>query len=294
MKYGCALLLLLTAAPLHAQERQVFEDIRPGATITLKPDKAYILFRSYIPAGMTPMEPVFLREPGASEIAGYETARRAAFEAEKPKADRKRAEIIEANAVAARGGGKPKPVPPELTIDTFVFAYRGATNVVAARYDHAYAPGKVERLNLVEATPGTYVLLGVNNENAYELRSCLCFGTVSFTAAPGMITDMGYVLADRMEQVSTIPELRPVTGRKVGPVLLRTEVAIRPYAEGMPLPAALAGLPRAAADYRAVGKFHNKFAAFATRLVAMPGVLAYDTDRAIDLKAEPSRTSPTP
>lgn len=161
-------------------------------------------------------------------------------------------------------------------------------NVFKTNSKQPFVKGAVESVFLVDVQPGTYVFLGPNFHGAVSLATCWCFGTVKFVARAGAITDMGYILIDRIDKVSAIPELAGVTGNreKISPDQLRMAGAIRPYSEGMPVPEPIAHLIRIAADYRAVGKFPNKFAYSINRLAAIPGVLAYDEDRVIDVKAE--------
>jgi hypothetical protein len=243
MKYGFAILaLLLTSVAAQAQRDADRHEYKPGEAVTLRPDRAYILLRTYLPGGDMRSMPVFLRVPAADALAA------------------------------------PAQAPD------------GQNWFVAAK---TYEKSQTERVSLVETVPGTYLILGAGFSVDGALMTCFCFGTVKFVAAPGVITDLGYVLGDWMDRSSAIPELRAVTGSKVNPDMRPIAATVRPYAEGMWLPPAIAGLARVAADYRAVPKFRNSFAYFVNRLAPVPGVLAYDGDRAIDMKASgPAKEKP--
>jgi hypothetical protein len=66
-------------------------------------------------------------------------------------------------------------------------------------------------------------------------------------------------------------------------------VAIRPAGSTADVPAAIAALPRVAADYRAVPPFFNYTGAPLSRIAPLAGVIDYDKDgRVIDLKAAPA------
>ena len=161
-------------------------------------------------------------------------------------------------------------------------------NVFGANPDRPVFKVGRDRTFLVEVRPGSYVLLGLSWWAAPAMNTCFCFGTVRFPAVAGVITDMGYILSDEIGTVSKIPELAGVTGGRlnISPDTARLAGAIRPYADGMPVPPLLVALPRVSADYRAVGRFPNRIAYAINRLAPMPGVLAYDEDRVIDLKAD--------
>ena len=240
MKYVFALLALL-CLPVAAQAQSDVDwhQLRSGEAVTIRPDRAYILLRTYLPEGDMRSMPVFLRmrsAPGAQDP--YVTA-----------------------GVAA--GGR----------NWFVAS-------------KTYEKSQTERISLVETIPGTFLILGAGFSVDGALMTCFCFGTVKFAAAPGTITDLGYVLGDWMDRPSEIPELRAVTGIKVNPDMRPIASTVRPYAEGMWVPQALAGLSRVAADYRAVPKLGTGFAYFINRLAPVPGVLAYDGDRVVDVRAE--------
>ncbi|HEX8063607.1 MAG TPA: hypothetical protein VF535_10360, partial [Allosphingosinicella sp.] len=103
----------------------------------------------------------------------------------------------------------------------------------------------------------------------------------------GMVTDLGYLLASLEDRSTAIPELAgrtdPATKYRTAPAL--AAAAVRPAAPGMPVPPQLAGATIVPADYRAVGKFPNHFRTLISRLAPIPGVLGYERDRVIDVKA---------
>lgn len=160
-------------------------------------------------------------------------------------------------------------------------------NVMVVKMGRQFEDWGQERAYLLSVPPGVYIVAG---ESLYGLKAavgtCLCMGTVSFEAKAGTITDAGYILAAMDGKPTQIPELAGHTNPGADYDSRWSYVmAVRPYREGMRVPAALAALPRVPADYRAVGKFANPFGMTINRMVPIPGVLDYDEDRVIDVKA---------
>ncbi len=160
-------------------------------------------------------------------------------------------------------------------------------NLTSGRLGQFYAETATERFYLIEAEPASYVIAGQGYGTHYA-ATCYCMGTVRFVAKAGVLTDLGYLLSDDPSNLSPFPELRAVSGRgqRIDDGTNSIYVgAIRPVTADAPVPAALRGLPREPAQFRAVGKFRNSFAFLINRLAPLDGVLAYDEDRVIDLQA---------
>jgi len=151
----------------------------------------------------------------------------------------------------------------------------------------AFEKRGLERTYLIEARAGRYVLYGVAGGGLVVLSVCNCLGTVGFDAEAGLITDLGYILSDRADQRSSIAELAPETG--FGPGVNGETVLIaqtvRPPTATMPLPDALKSSTIKPARYHAVGPFIEPRALLINRMVAVPGILAYDGGKVIDVSA---------
>ncbi len=108
-------------------------------------------------------------------------------------------------------------------------------------------------------------------------------GTVEFEVKPGVVTDLGYLLAAVEIWPTLVPELVPFTNPRtkfvVSPSLIAASV--RPVQAGMPLPAPLRAVPVAPARYRAFGKFSNYFHTTISRMTPVAGVLDYKGDQPI-------------
>lgn len=260
-----SLLLAPISIAVAAKPADEFVEIKAGTAVTIRPDRAYLLFRtnSKETRVFTGINPVFLRIPTAEEMEVYEAEKRKAFA--KAEADLKK-----------RG----KPIP---SFDNFNFVYDGIQNIHPARVARALEKSEDGRVVLIEARPGTYVFYGWGQGDI--LLTCLCLGTVSFPAEAGRITDLGTLLMAGAADPSPIPELKAVTGLGAsmnGHVTLLAS-AIRPADASTARPAVLAGKPVVPARYRAVGKFVSPFTFTINRLVPIPGVLGYDRGTVLDL-----------
>ncbi len=291
MKKLLLLAALFCALPALAQKapRDMLE-IKEGAAVTLKPDKAYILFRTEKPKGTATIHPVFLRVPSSQEMARFAEAKQQAFRAAEPRLIKDREKIL-AEQAKAKASGKPfrKSVPPVPSIDNFSFNWDAVANLQNIDDDVAFVKGAGGSVYLVEAPPGEYILYGASFSGILRpgLHVCFCLGTVGFQAKAGQITDMGHFLGDQVKSLSNIPELAPESnfGPSSDPFFPLIGGTVRPARGDAAIPAALRGMPIAPAGYRAIGKYFHPGAMGINRLVPVPGVLAYDRGKVIDVKS---------
>ena len=160
-------------------------------------------------------------------------------------------------------------------------SYPKEPNWVAVAARDTYADAKGEKTYVMAVQPGTYVVA------AYGFQTSLCLGTVKFEAKAGVLTDLGTYLVVRDDKPTGFPELAAVVrGKRFMEDYVWWDIAVRPPTQSMPVPLNLASLPRALADYRAMGKFPNYFHTRISRLTPIPGVLDYDKEgNVIDVKA---------
>jgi hypothetical protein len=261
-----------------------------GAAVSIKPDKAYILFRTQRALARTGIEPVLLRVPTADEMARYDVARAAAFAKAEPKLREARAKVLAKKAAAEAAGKAFKDtVPPEPSLDNFDFAWDGAVNIENVDDGKPFIKGEAEQAYLVEAPPGEYVLYGASYGAGLfrpGLHVCFCLGSVGFAAKAGEITDLGHFLGDVVKERSGIPELAPESGfgPSSDPFLVLIGGTIRPAKPGLAVPAGIPADAVKPAGLHAVGRFFNPGAMGVNRLVPIPGVLGYDRGKVIDLK----------
>ena len=240
-----ALLALLALAAPVPAAAQAAHQLRSGEPFAPRPDTAYLLFRTDDRVMEDWFEFVFVRE------------------------------------IDPPTGGP--AAPPSLAAS---HAEAGA-NLVKTDAGRVFARTADDRTFLLAVPPGSYFLAAVGYKQLKAIGTCLCMGTVRFDARPGRVTDLGYLLASLEDRSTSIPELAkrtdPPTKYRTAPALVAA--AIRPPAPGMPVPPQLAGAAVVPADYRAVGKFPNYFRTMISRLTPVPGVLDYERDRVIDVKA---------
>lgn len=233
MRLLLALALLAAPVSLAARPPREMVEIRAGDPVSIRADRAYLLFRTVRPDGVHAFEPILLRIPSAEETA--------------------RAEV------------------------------GNVQNIDAGR---ALLRARPESVYLVEVVPGDYALYGIGWEAGPAVLSvCLCLGTVGFSAPPGVVTDLGYFLADTVHDVSRIPELRADSG--FGPSIhsgfLLAGATVRPPRPDTTVPEPLRGTEVRAVRYHAVGRFFDPAAGAINRLAPVPGVLAYDEGRVVDV-----------
>ena len=250
------LLLLLAGSPAPALARDnsdLFRPIRAGEPLTIRPDKAYLLVR--IDRRGTTQDPVILREPDAAELARYEAAKAAAF---------------------AKRGGKGG-------IESFLFDYDGPPNLFILSHGKSISSDKTQAVVLAEVRPGDYVIYGQGFGKV--LFQCHCLGTVGFTAAAGVVTDLGTYLSDDASKPSVYPELAGETN--IGPTARMDFVlfvgGLVPAGANQPLPQGINPSSVRPAQFHAVAPFVDPNVMHINRLAPIPGVLRYEGGKVIDV-----------
>ncbi|HKR63626.1 MAG TPA: hypothetical protein VJZ00_07835 [Thermoanaerobaculia bacterium] len=251
---GFAVLIASTAIAAPPKRVDDFVEIKAGTPVTIRPDRAYLLFRtnSKETRAYVGISPVFLRIPTTEEMQAYDAAKQNAARSRKPS-------------------------------DHSDFVYDEIRNIDSLRLARALEKSDDGRVMLIEALPGDYVLYGWGQ--ADMLVTCLCLGTVSFAANAGTITDLGTLLVAPAADPSPIPELKAVTGlgATMNGHVVTLASAIRVANDSTPIPAAVAGKPIVRAQYRATGKFVSPFTFTINRLAPLPGILGYDRGAVLDL-----------
>ena len=280
MRAMAALLLLAVATPASADPPAEMVQIGGGEPVTIRADRAYILFRRVRPEGVTGIEPIFMRVPTAAEMERYREARRAAFARAQPELLRRYQRRLQRDP--QRAGTPPSEA-------TFPFEFDEIANTHNIEDDPALEGGRPESVHLVEVLPGDYVLYGANFGSGFlvdALYACMCLGTVGFSVRPGEVTDLGYFMADLASDQTPIPELQSEAGLGRGATGLATPIVatMRPPNARTQAPRQLSGARVVAVEYRAVGKFFDPRAGSINRLVPVPGVLDYEGGRVIHVR----------
>lgn len=116
------LLIASTASAASPKPADDFVEVRAAAAFNLRPDRAYLLFRtnSKETRVYVGFSPVFLRIPTAEEMQAYDAAKRAAFAKAETDLKRRREELLAQKTAAERSGRRfTKAIPPVPDIDNF-------------------------------------------------------------------------------------------------------------------------------------------------------------------------------
>lgn len=275
---GRTIVVALAAAALaapalaadHVASAAIEEKDLASGKAKIDPAKGYIFFHG--PSRLTVM---LLKTPSDAERTAFESEWKDALDKAKKKYPRQLEswrQDVEFAKTHDVGKLPEKPVEPtEANFSIGELEMRMSVSI-GPLYVFAKNDGDVSYLEEVE--PGTYMVYGPVSvaPNGAGAGLCFCMGSVKFDVAPGKITNMGNFLAvhgdDRVVDVPT--GLNP------------------PTVENYDLPASLQSYANARADIHAAGKMNNFYGAMIGRMKAVPGVLGYQRDTVIDLKAPAS------
>jgi hypothetical protein len=256
MIFAAACCSLATPTSAKPDGKAEFRQMRAGEAQQLRSDRAYLLLR--LDTTVAKLSADLLRVPTTAELSAYEAARAAAY---------------------AKKGKKAAPV------DMFVFDYQGRPNLFELSAGKAVASEGKTVLAMAEVTPGEYVLYGIGYSGF--LYECLCLGTVGFTAEAGLVTDLGTMIFDSAAKPSAHPEL--VGEVDLGPSASMDyklfAVALRPKRPGDILPPSIDAARLRPANLHAVGPYPEAGTTLINRLAPIPGVLAYEEGRVIDVSS---------
>lgn len=228
----------------------------------------------------------FIRVPDAADLEEYRKARSEAFARLMTEYEKDIARWTRRKA-SLRPGEQPPEEPAKP--DEMNFAFASVEQFFASSFGPTFVFSKDGGgyAYLEALKPGTYIWYGPAflGKQGY-LGQCYCMGTVKFTVAPGVITNLGNMLfaLPRWEQDrgAPTPEIKENSG-------LNGFVIDLPQQSGpinVDLPPALAAYPSAVPEFSAVGKINNFYGQMIARIAPIDGVIAYDRDRVIDLRAQ--------
>jgi hypothetical protein len=278
LMFFLALLSSVFAASVAAEE---FVEIDGKQPVVIRPDRAYFLFR----ADSKWFAPVFLRVPTSNEITAFYAGKRAAFDKARPELEKAHeTELAKYRLAVANGRATSGAEPPPPSIENFSYFHEAAGNLQSINLGKALEKGPNSRTYLIEAVPGDYVLYGVGGTGV--MPTCLCLGTVSFSAKAGEISDLGQIYTAVAWQPSDNLLLKNETGlgASVNGHWVLPAIAIVPAKDGSMPPAMLAGKITRPVQYGAVGKFVGPPVFSINRLAPIPGILGYDRGNVIDLR----------
>lgn len=278
--------LALSTLPGTAAAQAVEEKDLLSGKVTIEPDGGYLFLR-----GPVRQVGLLLRLPDADTIAVYEKEWAEAFAKVKAKHPSKLA-VWERRARAARKKGHEywyeKPVEPtEENFSIGPIEFRGSVSF-GPQFVFAKSKEVEDYSYLTKLKPGRYAYYGpvwIAVNGGPSAGVCYCMGTVAFDVKPGVITDAGNFFLVGPGIDPDFPSASgPVTGSDAG--LYRPQGLASQYGPvAFGLPESLKKYPNEVADFRAHGKLDNVYGLTIARMPPVPGVLAYDRDRIVDLKA---------
>lgn len=229
----------------------------------------------------------FIRIADEEDIAAYQEARAAAL-ARAMEQYEKDHERWQRRMERVRAGEEAPEEPQQPTEDSFGFVSieQFFANSFGPTYVYSKDGGTYAYLEAVK--PGTYIWYGPVFYGAKQgyLGQCYCMGTIKFDVAPGVITNLGNSLfaMPRWEddKGSPVPQIKENSGLNGFVVELPQESGELDYT----LPATLASQTSVVPEFSAVGKINNFYRQMIARIAPIDGVIAYDRDRVIDLRAE--------
>jgi hypothetical protein len=281
-----AIIASATTVPAAAQDVPVFvaAQYKSKEPVTVNPELAYILYRS-----KSKLEFKFLREVDEAQRTEHEAKRKEAFAEIFSKWEKKQARYEKELANWQTKGKSykesyPKPEKPvKPTIDTIGYPAPEMFNFVTVDGGRLFEKDAPINTYLLVVKPGTYLLYGsiFDGGQGALVGTCLCMGTLKFEALPGQITDAGEIRTVVLEAMAEKKE-----GWETITVGQRNDrpIKVEPAQEGQFMPSKLAGKKVVPAVYRAGQKLPNYFGILIDRISVLPGVLAYDRDRVVDLR----------
>lgn len=274
---ACLTALLALSVPAAAQEIEAeaieLKKLADGRQ-SLSEDMGYIYVRSSARS-----QGAFIKTPDADDIAAFEAEWREEFDEAKRKYPR-RLERWQENTTLNRNPG-PKPIEP--TEETFSIGSIETRLFVGFGPQYVFDKGKLDNGEkyfdyVIQLEPGEYTYYGpMALLPAGAFGACYCMGSVKFTVEPGVITSLGnflegtWVTPDAMRQASIFASTMPPRSGEPA---------------DWTVPETLSALPAVEADLFAAGKMNNFHRAGVGRMPPVEGVLAYERDTVIDVKAK--------
>jgi hypothetical protein len=279
---------LISPSPAFAADGPPAREYKPVAdkpVAEIDPAKSYIIVQT---ESATPL--TFIRRPDKEDIDDYLRRRQEALAKAHGKWEKKQANWVRDAAAWDKGGSSrtgPRPVKPvEPTDANLAFPAIEQENMVSIGPFNRFAKEKGRSIFLHMVPPGHYAFYGPIIIAAAAGGTCLCMGSIQFEVKPGQIVNTGTMVGTWMaERAKAKAEGRPVLPISTEFPGKLTTTSWQPPAPDKVDPR-LAAFTIVPADLRASGRVPNYFGLQIDRLTPVPGVLDYDRDKIIDVKAQ--------
>jgi hypothetical protein len=274
------------AKPRDVSPKSIEEKNMAKGKFTFEPDMGYIYLH-----GATRQVGLFLKVPDQDDIDSYTKDWEEAFaKAQTKYAKKLKSWKAEADA-AKRAKIKVPEKPEEPTRENFSIGAIELRYVASFGPEYVFSKDKVadKYAYMMRLRPGTYIYHGPAFYNAQTygyMGTCYCMGSVQFEVKPGVVTDLGNFLSNAPNAAS---DVAVPTTQVIAPNTMWGATTINPRGNGgavsFGLPASLQKFTAVQADFRASGKMDNLMGLMVSRIGPIPGVLAYQRDKVVDLKA---------
>ena len=284
-----AALLAAAASPARAADGppvREYKAIADKPAAEIDPAKSYIIVQTETATPLT-----FIRRPEKEDIDDYLRRRKEALAKAHDKWVKKHANWVrDAAAWDKAGSGRTgsRPVAPvEPTDANLAFPAIEQENMVSIGPFNRFAKEKGRSVFLQMVPPGRYAFYGPVIIAAGVGGACLCMGSIQFEVKPGQIVNTGTMvgtwMAERARAKAEGRPVPPITTEFPGKL---TTTSWQPPVAGDTIDPPLAAYTIVPADLRASGRVPNYFGLQIDRLTPIPGVLDYDRDKVIDVKAQ--------
>jgi hypothetical protein len=272
-----------------------YKAIGDTKTVALDPARSYLIVQTSSASSMYSFPIAFIRRPDKADIDDYLARRKAALDKAHAKWTGKHASWVKQAADWDKlpkqdRAGQPRPAEPvEPTDLNLAFPAIEQEGIVIIGPFNRFAKANGRSTFLHAVPPGRYAFYGPINIAAAAFGTCMCMGSIEFEVKPGQIVNGGMMTINFMaERAKAKAEGRPVpkTETDLPPDMntISWEVPVAGYAVD-PRLSAYTIVP---AELHATGRIPNYYGLMIDRLTAIPGVLDYDRDRIIDVKAKPA------
>ncbi|MEO8722356.1 MAG: hypothetical protein ABI395_02380 [Sphingobium sp.] len=283
------IMISLSSSALAAPSE--FKAIGDKASVTLEPEKSYLIIQTSSGSSMFSFPMTFIRRPEPADVADYRNRRGIALGKAHAKWVKRHTEWQTSAAnwetlSKEAKGAIPRPQEPtEPTDANLAFPALEQENMVTIGPFNRFSKANGHSTFLHMVRPGRYAFYGPM-DSVLGGGSCMCMGSFEFEVKPGQIVNAGLMKLNLMEQMSKakaegkekpksdfdLPEGMtsigwdvPVAGTDIDPRLLAYKIV--------------------PAELKASGRFQNYFGIQIDRITPIPGVIDYDRDRIVDLKA---------
>ncbi|MEL6709810.1 MAG: hypothetical protein AAFP79_16160 [Pseudomonadota bacterium] len=275
-------LVAMGALATVAQARPIDEDNFIEGKETILDDKGYLLLTM-----PTRWAGTLIKEPNEEDIARYQEAYEEAFAEATERYEKDYARYRKRLEKPKTDRPMPKePVQPVreefriVPIEQFMAIDFGP--------DDVFSKGDGTYTYLEEIEPGMYTWYGpvfLTPGDGY-VGQCYCMGTIKFEVRAGEITNLGNSLyaMPKWEEDPTAPPLDIVQPMAISSMTVK--LPEQSEAVTYDVAPSLQGQSTSIPEFFAVGKINNFYRKMISRMAPIEGVLAYDRDRVIDVKAE--------